>query len=147
MPATETLGTTTLLKPVAASDRLVSVESVSGLIPGMRLFCDGELMALVSLGIGTEVVVRRGVDGTIAAPHDSSATVYAGRADQFYRSDPVGAPPEAIHVSPWINVANGSIYFANGDEGGARWWQKQTTTYSIGALGIRIAERTPTSST
>jgi hypothetical protein len=151
MPATVTLSTTTLLEGVGAGDRQVRVASTSGLTPGKRLFFSSELATVVSLGVGTWVNVLRGVDGTAAQPHDAGETIIIGRADQFYGSDPVGAPPEAIPVSPYVNVINGSVWFAQGDTlptGQAlRWWQKQSATYGVGALGVRTVTLDPTSST
>jgi hypothetical protein len=77
--------------------------------------------------------------------------VYIARADQLYSTDPYGRPPEAIPVSPWINVRTGDVFFAQGDTlpvgQGDRWWQKQTTTREAGALGVRVTTVTPESST
>ena len=151
MPATVTLSTTTLTKSVGASVQQIKVASTSGLTPGLRLFVGGELMEVVSLGIDPWVNVLRGRDGTAGLAHDSGLTIYVGRADQFYSSDPVGSPPNSIHVSPYINVTAGSIWFAMGDtlpgEHAKRWWQKQTTSYSTGALGVRVETLDPTAST
>jgi len=152
MPATVTLGSTTLSQPVSASDSQIQVSSTSGLTVGTHLFCEGELVAVVSLGADPAIVrVRRGVGGTTALDHDSSAPVWIGRGDQFFSRDPVGSPPEAPLVSPWINVVNGTVWFAQGDSEPSgqtyRWWQKQETTWAQGALGIRTSESNPTSST
>ena len=151
MPATTTLSSTTLQASVGRSDRQVLVASTSGLAAGVRLWVDSELMSVVGLGVGNWVYVRRGVDGTAGAHHDSSATITIGRADQFYDHDPVGAPPEAIPVSPYINVINGTVWYAQGDAEPAgftqRWWQKQAVTYGTGALGVRTTTLEPTSST
>lgn len=151
MPATVTLNTTTLAAPVSATARQVKLASTAGVLPGYRLYADRELMAVVSLGVDPWVNVRRGVDGTATSAHTSSVTVTIGTADQFYQSDPVGAPPSAVQVSPYINVLTGDVWYAQGDalpEGNAnRWWQKQATTYTAGALGVRVATSSPTSST
>ena len=151
MPATVTLSTTTLTESVGASVQQIKVASTSGLTPGLRLFIGGELMEVVSLGIDTWVNVLRGRDGTPGAAHDSGMTIYIGRADQFYAFDPVGSPPSAIAVSPYINVTTGTIWFARGDTlpgvQAKRWWQKQTVTYSSGALGVRLETLDPTAST
>jgi hypothetical protein len=140
MPATVTLSSTTLATGTGAADPQIKVSSVSGLTPGIRLFVDGELMSVVSLGLGTSVNVRRGVDGTASAAHPQMATVWIGRADQFYSTDPVGQPAASIPVSPYINAANGSVWFAQGDSGPAslsvRWWQQQNTARTVGPLGI-----------
>lgn len=151
MPATVTLSSTTIAASVGASDLLVKVASTSGLSVGTRLFCEGELMAVESLEVDPWVKVRRGVDGTAASHHDSTAPVWIGRADQFYSQDPVGAPPEAVLVSPWINVINGTVWFAGGDahpEGlPYRWWSKQQAAYGQGALGVQTRDLSPTAST
>lgn len=151
MPATVTLSTTTLLASVGAGDRQILVASTSGLAAGVRLWVDRELMSVAGLGVGNWVDVLRGQDGTAGQHHDSGTTITIGQPDQFYSQDPVGAPPEAILVSPWINVINGSVWFAQGDTlptgGTSRWWQKQTTTYGVSALGVRTTTLDPTSST
>jgi len=151
MPATVTLSSTSLELTAKASDTQVKVASTSGLIPGLRLFVDGELMSVVSLGVSPWVNVRRGVDGTSAQDHYRGAVAWIGRADQFYFTDPAGSPPPEIPVSPYINAANGSLWFAQGDnipgkDQSFRWWQKQTTTYGQGALGVRTITTDPSSS-
>jgi hypothetical protein len=151
MPATVTLGTTALSAEAAPSDRQVKVVSTSGLATGTRLFVDSEMMTVAGFGVGNWVNVLRGVDGTAAQLHDAGATAWIGRADQFFSSDPVGAPRDAILVSPHINTTNGAIWFALGDgtpEGQTnRWWSKQSTTHSIGALGVNAIAVDPQSST
>jgi hypothetical protein len=151
MPATVTLSTTTLAEAVGPSAKAIKLTSTAGVLPGMFLFLDGELMRVVSLGVDPWVNVLRGQDATPAANHVSLVTVYIGRGDQFYGSDPVGRPPAAIAVSPWINVRNGKVFFAQGDtlpEAHAdRWWQAQETEFGIGALGVRTKTRNPESST
>jgi hypothetical protein len=146
MPATVTLSTTTLGPRVGASGRSVQVASTSGLIPGIWLFCDGELMSVVRLGVGTDVTVLRGQGGTRATEHASGATIYIGRPDQFYSSDPVGRPPDAIPVDPHINAANGAVWFATG-AGDTRRWERQVATTTAGPLGVSVTTLSPTSST
>jgi hypothetical protein len=151
MPATVTLSTTTLQQTAGASDSQIKVESTSGMFPGTRLWIDRELMTVVSLGVSPWVNVLRGVDGTSAQAHSSLSTVTIGRGDQFYSIDPVGRPFDAISVSPYINVLTGDVWLAQGDaqpDGTAvRWWQKVTTTYGVGALGVRTTTQDPTAST
>lgn len=153
MPATVTLSTTTLTKGLDARSGSVFVASTSGLFPGTRLYADGELMAVNRVVSSTEADVRRGVDGTSGMPHSSSAVVTIGSADQFYSSDPVGAPASAIPVSPYINAIGGKVFYAQGDVAQRpgqevnRWWQDVTTAYGIGALGVRTVVSDPTSST
>lgn len=162
MPATDTLLTLVLIESVDASSTWIRVASTTGLsIPtaegqvrptgGIRIFVDGECMDALKIGPGGMVQVLRGVDGTAARPHSSGALIYFGRPDQFYSYDPIGAPPEAIAVSPWINVINGTVWYAQGDSEPngltQRWWQKQTSTPGFGALGIRTTTLNPESST
>jgi hypothetical protein len=151
MAATTTLASTTLAVVAQPGDREVNLASTSGVTPGLRLFVGGELMEVVRSGVGNWRVVKRGVDGTEATLHDSSETVYIGRGDEFHTRDPSGAPAEVIAVSPWINVRNGSVWFAQGDAlpspNAKRWWEKQTATHSVGALGVRVETLSPTEST
>ena len=141
MAATYTLGKTTFTAAVGQGDPQVKVASTSGLTPGMRLFCERELMRVVSLGVSSLVNVQRGVDGTLARPHDTMSTVYVGSGDQFHHSDPQGRPPDVVLNDPWINVLTGDIWFADGDGGGVpngdRWWRKQIITRSTDPLGVR----------
>lgn len=152
MPATVTLSTTTLTYGIDPGAGEIQLDSVSGILPGYRLWIDRELMSVLRLIPGSErLQVQRGVDGTAAAEHSSSATVTIGTPDQFYSRDPVGAPSSAIPVSPWINVLNGKVWYAQGDsvpDGQTyRWWQEVSQTYGIGALGVRTQTSAPTSST
>lgn len=147
MAATVTLSTTTLQAAISASDALVSVGSTSGIVPGVFLYIDRELMGVVRLGLGASVVVQRGVGGTAASAHASASTVTIGRGDQFYDHNPLGLPPDVVAVSPWINVLTGVQWVAYGDESGiglkARSWQPTVITPSIGDLGIRQTTSTP----
>lgn len=152
MPATTTLATTTLAVAVGVTDTLVKLGSTAGVTTGTRLFIDGEQMAVTGFhAVDPWVLVKRGADGTGARVHASNGTVYIGRADQFYSEDPVGKPPAEILVSPYINLTNGSIWFAEGDtlplNDSNRWWQRVSTTYGFGPLGVRTSTSDPTAST
>ena len=150
MPATTTLSTTTLSAPIGPADTRVRLTSTSGLLVGTRLFVDGELMRVQSLDVDSWVNVKRGIDGTASVAHDPQTLVYIGEAHQFYCQDPVGRPQAAIPVSPYINVSNGAVWFARGDASSTtanRWWQRQTTTYVAGSLGIPTTTLDPTVST
>lgn len=152
MPATVTLATATLTYGVGPDAGEVELSSVSGIDVGYRLWIDRELMKVKSIVTGTtRVKVIRGVDGTAATIHSSSSVVTIGRADQFYTSDPVGAPASVIAVSPYINALNGRIWYAQGDslpDGLTyRWWQEVTQTYGIGPLGVRTQVASLSSST
>ncbi len=139
--ATASLGTTTFSSTVEPGDTQVILSSTSGIAPGVRLFCDRELLAVVMLtGLGNAAVVRRGVDGTSSSRHATNATVWVGRADQFYDSDPYGLPPANLPVYPYINVRTGDVWAAEGDELGpgvsGRVWSKVTQSIDAGALGV-----------
>lgn len=149
MPATVTLSTTTLTNDVDASATRIKVASTTGMLAGYRLYLDGELMQVVSLDVDPWVNVKRGVDNTVGSAHPSLATLYIGRADQFYSQDPAGRPNAAVLVSPYINVTNGTVWHAQGDASATadRWWEKQTATHGIGSLGVRTVTYSPESST
>lgn len=102
MAATVTLSTTTLSVYVGLMDGQIRVASTSGILPKDRLWIDRELMGVISLGPSTLVNVLRGVGGTSASAHSSSAVVTIGRGDQFYSCDPVGAPASSVSVQPYI---------------------------------------------
>jgi hypothetical protein len=150
MPATVTLATTTLAEGVDASSGKVKLTSTSGVTPGTGLYIDGELMKAISLDVDSWVHVKRG-ESSAAAPHPIGDTVYIGRMDQFYSGPPNGRPNAAVAVSPYIDVVNGKMYFAQGDTypstSANRWWQEVTTTYTSGPLGIRTTTLDPSSST
>ncbi len=149
MSATYTLSTTNLSTPCGKFDTQVYLASTSGLVAGMRLWIDRELMSVTSLaGFANLVNVRRGVDGTFTERHGTAPTVYFGPADQFFSYDPHGRPREDLLVSPHINIRNGNIWFAQGDgvPNGERWWQLQTVGHTQSGLGERQTTPNPTSS-
>lgn len=118
-------------------------------------------MTVLALLTDPMVKVIRGSDSTRAVGHPPSTTVYIAEAHQLYSKDPVGTPPGAIAVSPWINIENGAIWFAQGDSQASnlptgtppadyqsnRWWQMQTTTHSVTSFGVRTTTLDPTAST
>ena len=150
MPATTTLTQTSLAGDITGSDRLVRLASTSGLAAGLFLYCDGELLRAVSLdGPSGGWLCARGVGGTQSRRHQAGALVYIGSGDQFYQIDPVGSPAPIILVSPYINVRNGTVWFAQGDalSEQPRWWQRQTVVYGQTGAGARTFTYEPTSST
>ena len=151
MAATVTLSTTTLTNGIDPRARDLKLDSTSGVLPGLFLFLGRELMKVESVLPSGLVRVFRGQNGTAALQHSSSEVVTIGSGHQFYTQDPIGSPAEATQVAPWINTSNGKIWYAQGDSQPTgltfRWWQDVSTTYSIGALGIRTTEAAPTSST
>lgn len=151
MSATVTLSTTTLTNGIGPQEREVKLASNSGVLAGLFLFVDRELMKVERLLDNGLVRVVRGQGGTSGQKHSSSAVVTIGSGTQFYSQDPVGSPAEATEVAPWINVQNGKVWYAQGDAQPTgltfRWWQEVTTSYSAGPLGIRVSESSPSSST
>lgn len=146
-----TLSTTTLAARVDPGDLSVSLASTSGVLPGMGLYVDRELMEVLSLGLGTSVNVLRGVEGTATTAHASSQPVTIGKLSEFYQQDPVGAPPADVLITPWINTVNGTSWTVQGDETGpdqqARWWAKTQSTHAVGALGVRTVTAAPSDDT
>ena len=114
-------------------------------------YCEGELMRLVRQGLGSRFVAMRGLHGTSASHHDAGAQMYLGLGYHFYNHDPLGSPPNALEVSPWINVLNGTVWFAQGDsEPGhttRRWWVKQEMKEATNSLGVREFTLDPIEST
>lgn len=165
MPATYVLPVTSLLYPVSASDSFVvlssSATSTDGvgtvstlttadrIAKGDGLFVDQELMMVIEVlsdPVGVKYRVKRGMGGSSAQPHSSTATVTIGSMDKFYSSDPKGRPAEAVLVSPWINTANGKIFMPQGDsyaDNAPRYWQEVTNAYGIGPLGIPTVSSSP----
>lgn len=150
MAALATLTTTTLASSVSSSDTSVNLVSTYGVVPGLFLYCEQELMKVVSLGLGTSVNVQRGQEGTASQAHASTAVVTIGRGDQFYFSNPVGAAPSVQLVSPWINVLTGEQWTAQGDETGPSpvlYWARTQYVHAVGALGVRTTTSEPSSTT
>ena len=140
MSALATLATTTLAAAVSSSESRVSLTSTSGVVPGVCLYCEQELMTVDRLDGNGVAIVQRGEDGTAARAHTSLAPVTIGRGDQFYQTNPFGAAPAVQLVSPWINVLTGEQWTAQGDETGLSpnlWWARTEYTHTVGALGVR----------
>jgi len=152
MPALATLVSTTLAEGCDGASTRIKLTSVSGLVNQItRLYVGGELMKFERVDISPWIIVRRGVDGSKASPHVSGEAVFIGRPDQFYYGPPAGRPEAAVLVSPYIDVVNGNVYFAQGDTtpstSANRWWQIQTNTRTSGPLGVQTSTLDPTSST
>ncbi len=151
MAGTTELATTTLTTSISATGDTIAVASATDIRAGLRVFVDKELMTVLRPGVVSGLFqVARGTDGTGAAPHSSAAVVTIGRGDQFYMTDPLGVPPNPVLVSPWINLTNGTVWYAQGDALGSgaqnRYWVNVTTSYAVGALGVVVATSTPSSS-
>lgn len=153
MPATVTLANTTLTFGVDSGASILTLTSTAGIFSKSVLWIDRELLKVQRLvdGSTTQVVVSRGQDGTAGAPHGSSSIVWIALPEQLFDVDPFGAPNGDFPVSPWINVHNGAMWVAQGDaqpNGQTyRWWQRMTTTYGNGPLGVRTSSVDPSVST
>lgn len=151
MQATFTLSTTSFLSKVLVSDSQVNLASTSGIVPGVFLFANRELLQVVGLtGVGNYATVLRGRDGTETRTHGTGETIYLAQGYQLFQSDPQGLPSKGnVLVNPHINVANGIAWVIQGDDEGpgadARQWVPVTTTQIGGALGVRVTTvTTPT---
>jgi hypothetical protein len=147
-----TLASTTLNRPVSASDTVLLLASRDGVLVGKRLVADGESMIVRDVSLpSTFVTVSRGADGTGGVAHANGATVWVAEGYQLYDRDPFGLAPTEVLVSPWLNIKDWGVFFAQGDAAGpgnqARWWQKQEPTYGQGALGVRTVTLDPTAGT
>ena len=90
------------------------------------IFVDREEMLVIAVN-GTQLTVTRGVNGTVATPHNSGAMVLAGQPRWFYVQDPggLGSPGGAgyisnvpcvlnnVVVSPWVNIRSGAQWYCN----------------------------------
>lgn len=141
MVATYTLATTGFANPVLASDSIICFMSTSGLVPGVFVFANRELMRIVGPTVAQCYTVLRGQDGTETRAHSPLETVYIAQGFQLFSTDPTGVPPVGVRSNPHINVQNGNVWVIQGDEVGSgtqdRSWQLVTTVQSIGALGVR----------
>lgn len=143
--ATTTLPSTTFSTQAAHSEPQIGISSLTGIVPGLFLYADRELMRIMTIGvksgINNFITVQRGVAGTVSHMHVAGQKCYIGRGDQFYTFDPKGAPPQEVIVSPHINVNTGDIWVVLGDDGGPqsanRWWSKLNVYNTVGSLGVR----------
>ena len=146
--ATNTLKTTTFSTECDHSDPTVQVSSTANIVPGQFLFANRELMRVerigITSGINNALFCRRAQGGTSAQRHVAGQIVYIGNGNQFYTYDPKGEPPQAVFVSPHINVLTGDIWVVLGDDGGPqnanRWWSKQSLFENVGPLGVRSSQ-------
>lgn len=143
MQSTFTLATTTFATPVRAGDNFINLASTTGIIPGIFLFANREVMKVEFLtGIGNNAKVLRGLEGTETRAHSMADTIYIAPGYQLFETDPTGLPPAATFVNPHINVKNGIVWVVQGDDVGGgtanRTWQQVTSTQTIGSLGVRV---------
>lgn len=142
MAATETLGTLNLAAKCSRSDPEVLVDSISGLTPGICLYCDGELMQVTGFGpvssVGAPVKVRRGVEGTPTHDHSAGMPMAYGRGDQFHdRNPPASTAPNEPRINPWINVMSGRTWVLDGNALGndKHYWTEVTWGHFKGYWG------------
>ena len=96
------LTSTTLSAACLAADTLLTLASTTGVLPGMNLGIESEILQVVRLtGVSTQIIARRGVAGSISAAHAAAATVYVGVPDDF------AIPSQAIVVAPSGSVLTG----------------------------------------
>jgi hypothetical protein len=90
------------------------------------LFIDREEMLVISVN-GLQLTVVRGVNGTVATPHNIGAMVLAGQPRWFYVQDPggLGTPGGAgsisnvpcvlnnVVVSPWVNIRTATQWYCS----------------------------------
>jgi hypothetical protein len=133
------LNSTTTTRALSATDRRVQLASIVNVAKDDLLVIDREAM-LVLDATRNPVRVLRGAAGTAAVAHVNGQTAYSGTPDRFFSRDPVGIPAGFPLANPWINLRDGRIWVAQGDQvgpgAGNRRWQLQTTSYPIGSLGI-----------
>jgi hypothetical protein len=133
------LNSTTLARTLSATDRRVQLASIANVAKDDLLVIDREAMLVLDV-TRNPVRVLRGAAGTAAVGHATGQTAYSGTPDQFYHRDPVGIPAGFPVADPWINLREGRVWVAQGDEVGPgaahRRWQLQSTSYPIGPFGI-----------
>ena len=85
--AVSALNTTTLTNAIAAGDSEFVVGSTTNIAAGTLLVFAGtgglEVARCASIPISGRVIVRRGVEGTVARAHPASALIYLGTPDVF----------------------------------------------------------------
>jgi hypothetical protein len=77
------LTTTTAASAIGATDLVINVASATGFAAGNLIICDQEVMRQLSAAVGTAIPVIRGVNGTAAKAHVSSANVTTGLPSEF----------------------------------------------------------------
>jgi len=78
------LTSTTLSLACTSTDTLLTVGSTVGVVRGALLGIESEILTVAGLtGVGTQVRVLRGVNGTSGAPHAAAVTVSVGTPQDF----------------------------------------------------------------
>lgn len=123
--------------PLVPAPQLVSVASATGIVglnPNLsvtasqpnqsEIYVDRELMLVIAVN-GTTLTVARGIQGTVAAPHNTGAMVLVGKPYWFYAFDPGGSAAAQgyvsgvtcvlnnVLVSPWVNIRTGAQWYCN----------------------------------
>lgn len=126
--AQSAIATTTLSAAVTTPDPLLSPFTLGNIIPltavtatplanfnavsaPAKIYVDHESMDVVAVNTTNKTVtVVRGVDGTIATPHNSGTTVYIATPQYFAQVDLYGACTSTnFAFLPQINVVSGNI--------------------------------------
>jgi hypothetical protein len=123
--------------PLVPAPVLVQVASATGIVginPNLgvtasqpnqsAIYVDRELMLVLAVN-GTVLTVARGINGTIAAPHNTGAMVLVGKPIWFYAFDPGGSTTvpgfvsnvtcvlNNVVVTPWVNIRSGAQWYCN----------------------------------
>ena len=96
---------------VLTSATVLTVSTGGSIVAGNWLYVDREAMRVVSIS-GTRVTVARGVGGTFAAAHATSAVIFTGPANYYQSADPglLACTVATMQFRPWINVLNGNVW-------------------------------------
>lgn len=96
------LTSTTLSLACTSTDTLLTVGSTVGVVKGALLGIESEILTVAGLtGIGTQVRVLRGVNGTSSASHAAAVTVSMGTPQDF------ATPSQDIVIAPSGSVLMG----------------------------------------
>ena len=122
-----TVSSTTLAAAQGSGDTTVSLTSSSGMAArdtavNTELYIDHELQEVISLS--PAVVVNRGVGGSRQSPHAAGAKVWWGPPATFWKSEPGGACPSVVNVTPAIVVPTGDTWVCPASGPNAGVWSK-----------------------
>lgn len=108
--AQTTVTSTTLSSNVTSSADTILVASATGFDAGDIAFVDREAMRVLSV-TSTSIRVQRGWEGTAAAAHSATSTVYIGAGDAYYRDVPSGrCTATAEAYLPHIVIPGGFVF-------------------------------------
>ena len=122
-----TVSSTTLAAAQGSGDTTVALTSSSGMAArdtavNTELYIDHELQEVISLS--PAVVVNRGVGGSRQSPHAAGAKVWWGPPSTFWKTEPGGACPSVVNVTPAIVVPTGDTWICPASGPNAGVWSK-----------------------